>query len=413
MDGYSGTAAPAPGASDAPILRTLLIAACPLPWPRGTPIRIHRMAEALTRRGHDVHVVTYPLGNAAIPIPYRIHRVGRSSTVMDSRPGPSFQKFVSLDPSLCYRAARLLRELSFDVVHAHHYEGLIAALVARRATRPIPIVYDAHTLLASELPHYRLPLPRRLRGRLGLAFDRFLPVRADHIISVTDRMQEWFAAGAHIPPDCLSMIPNGVEHEHFAGSGPVMEQPATSSARNDGPVVMFAGNLAEYQGIELLLHSFARFRAASPGARLILVTDSPLDSFAARIDRLGLAECTSRVETDYAGLPGVLARADVLANPRTDCDGIPQKLLNYMAAGRPIVSFAGSAPVLEHEKSALLVPDGDTAAFGDALRRLHCDPKLGSRLADSARRKVVAEHGWEQVAEKVESVYRQLVPNSR
>jgi len=43
-------------------LRIAMIAACPFPWPRGTPIRIHRIAEAVARRGHAVHVVTYHLG---------------------------------------------------------------------------------------------------------------------------------------------------------------------------------------------------------------------------------------------------------------------------------------------------------------------------------------------------------------
>ncbi|CAN5167478.1 hypothetical protein BH20GEM2_BH20GEM2_04590 [soil metagenome] len=35
-----------------------MVAACPLPAPRGTPIRILRLAEALALRGHEVHLVT-------------------------------------------------------------------------------------------------------------------------------------------------------------------------------------------------------------------------------------------------------------------------------------------------------------------------------------------------------------------
>ena len=62
-------------------MRIAMVAACPFPWPRGTPIRIHRMAEALGRRGHDVHVVTYHLGGPT-PTPHMtVHRINGPSLV--------------------------------------------------------------------------------------------------------------------------------------------------------------------------------------------------------------------------------------------------------------------------------------------------------------------------------------------
>ena len=56
-------------------LRIAMLAACPFPWPRGTPIRIHRMTEALARHGHEVHVVTYHLGKELSASPYEVHRI--------------------------------------------------------------------------------------------------------------------------------------------------------------------------------------------------------------------------------------------------------------------------------------------------------------------------------------------------
>ena len=70
---------------------------------------------------------------------------------------------------------RLHQEIRFDLVHAHHYEGLLVASHALRAT---PIVYDAHTLLASELPTYPLGLPRRCIRAVAPWLDRHLPRRA-------------------------------------------------------------------------------------------------------------------------------------------------------------------------------------------------------------------------------------------
>src|SRR5690606_10050459 len=107
----------------------------------------------------------------------------------------------------------------------------------------------------------------------------------------------------------------------------------------------------------------------------------------------------------YGSLPAKLAQADVLVNPRPSCDGLPQKILNYMASGRPIVSFAGSGDLLEHERTALIVPDEDVEGFARAIMRVLRDPALGERLGRAARDEVVAARGWRQVAARVERAY--------
>lgn len=384
-------------------MRVLMIAACPLPWPRGTPIRIHRMAEALLDNGHEIHVATYPVGDASIPVRYRIDRVGSPETTLDTAPGPSFRKLAYLDPLLCARVRRLLDTCAFDVIHAHHYEGLIAALLGRRRHRDIPLVFDAHTLLASELPQYRLGLPRRLVAGLGERLDRWLPRRADHVIAVSDRMREWFEMQAGVPGNRISMIPNGVEHDHFLVERAGVRRPAAA------PTIVFAGNLAEYQGVQLLFEAFRLVLDRSGDARLVLATDGDVRGLLPAMNALGIAGSVSVVKADYASLPLRLADADVLANPRVQCDGIPQKMLNYMAAGRGIVSFETSRGPLEHGRTGLVVPDGDVTAFATAILRLLREPELASSLGDAARREVVARHGWHHVAEQVTSVYERLI----
>jgi hypothetical protein len=47
-------------------LTVVMVAACPLPSTRGTSIRILRMAEALSERGHNVHIVTYHLEQSEV-----------------------------------------------------------------------------------------------------------------------------------------------------------------------------------------------------------------------------------------------------------------------------------------------------------------------------------------------------------
>jgi len=387
-------------------MRILMIAACPLPWSRGTPIRIHRMAEALVARGHDVHVVTYPLGDETRSVSYKIHRVGRRSIRVDPRPGPSLMKLIYLDPLVCLRIRRMLGSGEFDLIHAHHYEGLLASLLARRSSHKIPIVYDAHTLLESELPFYTRWIPRAVLSRFGRMLDLRVPRHADHIIGVTDSMQHWFVTMAGITPDCISVIPNGVEYEHFDSENSDVVR--TTRA----PRIVFAGNLAAYQGVHLLLAAFAHVRAELPDAELFLMGGTATASLLAQLDELGITSSVHFEDPDYTSLPARLATADVLVNPRIVCHGIPQKLLNYMATGRPIVSFASSAAVLEHERDGLIVADGDIRGFADAILRLICDPALAHSLGLAATVKVIADHSWSAVADQVAAVYTRVIESN-
>jgi glycosyl transferase family 4 len=94
----------------------------------------------------------------------------RSRDISPGGAGPHLEKLLS-DLLLTHKISQRLRASAFDVVHAHHHEGLIGAWPAAPRCG-VPIVYDAHTMLASELPAY-FPGPMRpLLQRLGGALDR-------------------------------------------------------------------------------------------------------------------------------------------------------------------------------------------------------------------------------------------------
>jgi glycosyltransferase involved in cell wall biosynthesis len=362
------------------------------------------MAEALTSRGHEVHVVTYHLGDTQDRLPFAVHRI-RGSRYARTAPGPSWQKLLQLDPQLIRELGRLLRSLDFAVIHAHHYEGLLTALLARHGRR-LPVVFDAHTLLGSELSYYKLGLPAAATAAIGRTFDRHMPRLADHVIAVTDDMRATLIAHGRVDARRITVIPNGVEAEHFAP--PPRPRPERAERR-----VTFAGSLAVYQGIDLLLESFALIRSQLRNVRLHLLTESDFGGFAPRAESLGVGAAIDVSNPDFAALPGHLHRADVLLNPRPACEGIPQKLLNYMAAGRPIVSCAGSAKLLSHGSTGLVTPDGDAQAFADATLRLLANPDLGNELGANARRLVEQEYTWDGVAAKVERVYEDVLAERR
>jgi glycosyltransferase involved in cell wall biosynthesis len=355
------------------------------------------MAEALGRRGHDVHVVTYHLGDAVRATNVTVHRIAGPASYTRAAPGPTFTKLVWLDPLLALKLRSVLAGAHFDLIHAHHYEGMLCGLLARRGHAP-PLVFDVHTLLESELPSYSV-VGRALIKRIGRALDRRLPAQADHVIAVSEDMRQELERLGKVSRSKISVISNGVEADHFY----------SDAADPVDKVIVYAGNLAPYQGIELLLRAFARVRQDEPAARLRLLTDGDFNPMRPLAEKLGIASSIEALAVDFASLPSALRAATVLVNPRPVCSGVPQKLFNYMASGRPAVSFAASAALLEHEKTGLIVSDGDIVAFAAAIVRLMRDPALAARLGEGARLFVNTHYSWDQVAARVEQVYARVL----
>lgn len=379
--------------------RIAVVAACPFPCPRGTPIRIYRTAEALARRGHDVHVVTYHLGEPCEALPFTIHRITDVPTYRKYSPGPSWQKLAVIDPLVVGRLKALLGAPGFDVIYAHHVEGLLLALAAR-GRRKIPIVFDAHTLLESELPFYRIGLGQRLKARIGRLFDTMLPRLATRIIAVSEEIRRGFEEHSPELAGRITVIPNGVELDTFEIN--------PAAARTGSNTLIYTGNLAAYQGIDLMLRAFAVLRGKRQDVRLEIVADSGFAQYESLALELGVRDSIDVIPLSFLDVPKRLAAATVALNPRTQCGGVPQKLLNYMAAGRPIVSFAGSAKHLRHGEDGWVVANDDVGGFADAIDLLLEDRSLARVMGDNAREYVRAQRSWESVGEQIEEVFRDV-----
>jgi len=315
-----------------------------------------------------------------------------------------------MDPLLTVKSIGVLRAWPFDIIHAHHYEGLLVAKVARLGRR-IPLVYDAHTLLTSELPSYGLGLPRSLKEAVGRVLDRRLPRMADHVISVTERIRDQLLRTSGLSAQRISVISNGVEFKLFDDGG--------DRVRHDQDVtkLIFTGNLAAYQGIDLLLEVFSRIVETRGHTRLVIATESSFEPYDSLARQLGIRDRIDVVAGDFEQIPALLADSDVALSPRVDCDGIPQKILNYMAASKPVVAFKGSAPGLVHGQTAWLIEDGDLSAFVQGAITLMDDPELAKGLGSRARAYVERQHSWDLVARQTEETYRQILglasPNQR
>lgn len=377
-------------------MKIAIIAACPFPWPRGTPLRAFRLAEALSRRGHVVHAITYHLGEQ-IESPFPIHRIAAVPNYRKTSPGPSLTKLFKLNPALSRLAEALHQEIRFEVVHAIHYEGI---LVASSAIKDTPLVYDAHTTLAGELPDYFPGFFKPLLRTIGAKLDRRLPAKAKHIVSVSNSITKTLIRNGAAKPDYIDTIPNGVTHQLFATGSHIEPDPKR---------IVFTGNDAPYQRLDLLLEGFAIALKMDPDLRLCIAGSTPFNSMNDMAKKLKIEYAVEILNIPFSDQVNQLARASIAVTPRTVCDGLPQKLLNYMAAGKAIIACEGSAGPLENGVTGLTIPNDDPSAMAEAMTKLVNDSTLAKTLGQAAAIKAKSEYSWDATAERVETIYRRLL----
>ena len=158
-----------------------------------------------------------------------------------------------------------------------------------------------------------------------------------------------------------------------------------------------------------MLEAFQKVLSTKPKTRLKLLSEDSSDKVMSSVGEFGLTDQVTVELTAFEELPAKLAECDILLNPRLDGAGLPIKLLNYMAAEKPIVSFAGSSHVLEHLETGWIVLEGTMQAFSSGIEAVIEDIGLRYRLGQNARKYVSEHHVWSANAEIISEIYRKLL----
>jgi glycosyltransferase involved in cell wall biosynthesis len=388
-----------------------MVAACPFPANYGTPGAIREMSETLASFGHDVHVVTYPFGE---DLPVGAAKVWRAPYWRKSRnlyTGPSFEKLL-LDVLLLVQLCRVIRRQRVSIIHAHNYEGVLIGFVAKLLTRR-PLLYNAVSLMSDELPSYKFLRPAFLARALARFLDWLAVSVPDYFIAITRELHDFFLS-RQVPEDRIALIPCGVKPEMFD-----RPKPEVLRARYDirqRPVIMYTGVNSPFQRIDYLLQAFALVLKAEPTAVLMVVsplkTDPDLAANQTLAEAMHISASIIWVQGQtLAELPDYLAMASVAVISRPNVPGHPIKLLNYMAAARPIVCFAGAAKGVRHLHDAYVVADTDVTELSRGIVTLLRDGELASRLGAAARDTVVRDFDWRRLCGDVETIYK-LMDNS-
>ncbi|KTT37072.1 glycosyl transferase family 1 [Pseudomonas oryzihabitans] len=308
-----------------------------------------------------------------------LHVPGRHEVLFIKAPAALLARFraAGIRCTSCSGLSAVMRHLRGRavVLNAHNFKAQVFAWVAARRL-DLPLLLTQHGFTPRSLK-------QRLYTRLALAIAGSPGI--SRVVCVS-RALERLHLKHGIPAERLCVIPNGLPA--LSGTSDAGEAEAQAAPR-----IGFIGRLSSEKGPDLFLDAVIPLCQARPEVRAILLGDGP--EAPALGKRLATEHLTQRIE-----LPGYqddsqawLRRLSVLVlSSRTE--GTPLVVLEAMRAGVPIVAFAvGGVPdMLEHERSALLVPAGDTKQLQASIARLLDDPALAQALARQAQLRQVQDY---------------------
>lgn len=383
---------------------------------------IAEIAAGIAARGHEVHVVlpNHPrLDQPEIEGGVRLHPFavapvrswGAAWGYAGSLAGDVAltKGAVAIAPFALAAAARamrrVVRDVHADIVQAHWVipNGPPAALVTRRTRTPLVISLHGSDVFVAEQVR-----PARKAARWAFAGASAVTACSGDL---ADR-----AVFLGADASCMTVVPYGVNADQFMPVDDATRAvvrgwyglpPAT-------PLLLCAGRLVYKKGFAVAVEAFARIAAAVPAARLVIAGDGPLDSeLRAQAVRLGIGErviFAGRV--DRSRHPLLVGACDVYLLPsvhdhRGNVDGLPNALLDALAAGRAVIAsdVAGVGLAVRDGETGVLVPERRAEPLADVMLALLNDPARRARLGAAARADVTTRLTWARTAMEFERVF--------
>ena len=377
----------------------------------GREIHIKELAEGLVEKGYNVAILTTKHPNG---ITYK------------EDGGVKYYYFKRKRPSLFYNRlflkefAKFFEEINekekFDVIHS--LSPIVLSLIKKRGYHEyIPIVITLQgTTSINELKNLIKSLS--LKSFLLIPFllkDHFLDAplifkNSDKIITVNTILNESVKKQYKVPDEKLAMIPNGIDTEKFKPNLNISELKRKYGI-NDEKVILCAGNLNKYKGIQYVIRIFSSLKDSNM-ALFIVGTGDYLSELKKLSEKLNISNniiFTGKVPNQE--LPKYYNLADVFVMPTMLLEGLPLVVLEAMACGKPVIAhrIGGIPTVIDNYEDGVLVEPGDLKELEEKILNVLNDNQLSKKLGENARKKIVEKFSLKGMIENTIKVYEEVL----
>jgi glycosyltransferase involved in cell wall biosynthesis len=187
-------------------------------------------------------------------------------------------------------------------------------------------------------------------------------------------------------------------------------------ARARNSTLLSVSNLVPKKGFLILLDACVELLALKVDWKLIIGGDGPLRPvLEKRIEELDLTEKIDLIgHVDHKDLNNLFNLYDVFVLPCVvtedgDRDGIPNVLIEAMAAGMPVIStpVAGIPELITNGRTGILVPSKDAKSLAQAMYTLLVNKERAEAMAQNGRRHVIENFNIHHTAERLNFLFRQ------
>ena len=380
-------------------MRILVLAPQPFYQTRGTPIAVRMLAETLGKAGHDVDLLVYHEGEPVSLDGVTLHRIAPPPLVENIGPGFSVKKVIC-DVAMALKAMRMARENAYDIIHAVEEASFIAR--GLEWLTQTPYVFD----MDSSMPQ-----------QIASAHPAAQPLRP-----LMDAMEAWAIRGSEATVVVCKALEERVRE--VAPTKPVLrledvslldstevEEDLRRDFSVEGAMIMYVGNLEDYQGIDILIDAFQVVHESKEEVALMIIggSDDHIEQYRAKAAEQRISEHVHFVgPRPLENLGAYLRQADILVSPRVRGTNTPMKIYSYLDSERPVVATRVRAhtQVLDEEIAMLAEPTPE--AMADAIHRLLRNEELRNHLAANARERVAEEYSPKAFRRKLTEFYQSL-----
>ncbi len=380
-----------------------MIAPEPFFQPRGTPFSEFYRIRAFTELGHQVDLVTYPIGSDVSIPGLRIFRTPRVPGIRSVKIGPSLAK-IPLDILVFLSSLRRLLSGRYDFLDCHEEAGFMGVMFSRLFR--VPTVYDMHSSLPEQLSNFRYSRSRVLRFLFDV-FERWTILGSKAVIAICPHLEQVVARTD--PNRTVFLIENSpLVESGEAATAEDLQKLKRELGLEDRPIVLYTGTFEAYQGFELLLDAFVHVARQEPRARLVLVGGHPeqVEDVKELTCRKGIGDqVVFTGQRPPSEMPLYLAAGDILVSPRSRGKNTPLKIYSYLRAGKPIVATRLLTHTQVLDDDIAMLTETEPEAFAEGIVALLRDPETAARLGDNARRRAEEKYSYEKYLEKTRRLF--------
>ncbi len=242
--------------------------------------------------------------------------------------------------------------------------------------------------------------------------NRWLVNWSDGIIAVSESTKRAELAETGIQCERVTVVPNGINAGQFSQTPSAADRQALRAELGyDDQIFLIGsvGRLTEAKGYPDLITAFKTVSQQMPKARLLIAGKGNLEPELKQLAQaIGVGEKVQfpGVRSD---IPQLLNAFDTFAFS-SHWEGMPNALMEAMAAGLPCVATAVSAApeLIDDGTHGILVQPKEPDLLATAILQLAEDKQAADRLGQAARQRIFSEFTLENTAQKTISVYQKV-----